>query len=140
MKGGMTCLKPLNWMEAVMLKSGAVAACAVASLVAFGGLAATSTSAEAGWRNGHGYAYGHRYAAPRGHYYRPQRGRNVGLGVAAGLLAVGALAAASSHAYAAPAPAYGYEPVYYAPRCVVRHRTVWDPYHGYVSQPVRVCR
>jgi hypothetical protein len=127
-----------------MLKSGALAACAVASFVACGTLAASSTPAEAGWRRGHAYAPGYRYAGPRA-YHRGYRGRNVGLGIAAGVLAAGALAAAASPAYAAPAygyePAYGYpQPVYYAPRCVVRQRTVWDPYYGYVSQPVRVCR
>ncbi len=70
------------------------------------------------------------------------------------LLAVGAAAGAFNQpAYAYPSygapvyhqPAYyGYgapQPLYYRqPVCRVRYQTVWDPYYGYVQQPVQVCR
>ena len=141
-----------------MFRSSSLAVLAAASLVAFGGVtAATTAPAEAGWRKDH---YGHQsyyQGGQRGYYYKRHNGGNAALGIAAGVLAIGALAAAASPAYSQPSygyepqygyqPSYGYQqqygyaqPVYYAPRCHVRHRTVWDPYYGYVSQPVRVCR
>ena len=132
-----------------MFKSGALTALAAIGVVTLGGMTVTSTPAEAGWRKGYygGPAYGHRAYGGHGGYYRQNRhgGRNAALGIAAGVLAIGALAAASGSAYAAPSysyqQSYGYaQPVYYAPRCHIRHRTVWDPHYGYVSQPVRVCR
>ncbi len=138
-----------------MMRTGSVMALLTATTVAMSGLSISSSSAEAGWRTGYRYApayrHGPRYAYGPRHY---RRGYGPALGVAAGVLAVGALAAAASGpAYAAPVyaqpaysgygyqPSYGYaQPAYYAPVCRIRHRTVWDPYYGYVSQPVRVCR
>jgi hypothetical protein len=130
-----------------MMRSSSMAALAASALVAIGGVSLAPAPAEAGWRTGyrHAPAYRYGYAGPRGYHYRGNRGLNVGLGIAAGALAIGAIAAATSPAYAQPAygyqPTYGYaQPAYYAPRCYIQHRNVWDPYYGYVSQPVRVCR
>lgn len=141
-----------------MMKLGSIAALAATTAVMFGGLSVSApTDAEAGWRHGyrHAPAYRHGYGGPRGYHYGRNRGLNAGLGIAAGALAIGAIAAATSpgygghgyggHGYGASGygyqPSYGYaQPVYYAPRCRIRNQTVWDPYYGYVTQPVRICR
>ncbi len=140
-------------------------ALALGAMMTLGALA-TATPAEAGRKTGfqnskfakYGYAprgyYGPRGYYRSGGYYRGNRGVAAGVGIAAGLLAVGAAAGAFNQpAYAYPSygapvyhqPAYyGYgapQPLYYRqPVCRVRYQTVWDPYYGYVQQPVQVCR
>jgi hypothetical protein len=148
-------------LEVHMTRFKGFAAVMAASALVTAGVMATATPAEAGRKTGYqnsklakyGYAprgyYGGRgyYAGPR--HYRGggyNRGAAVGLGIAAGLLGVGvATGAFGQPAYAEPVyqqPAYGYgQPVYYRqPVCRIRHQTVWDPYYGYVQQPVQVCR
>jgi hypothetical protein len=145
-----------------------LAAALAASGIVAAGLLGSATPAEAGRKTGfqnsklakYGYAprgyYGpHRHYYRSGGYYRGNRGVATGVGIAAGALAIGAIAGALSQpAYAEPVyqqpvygygqPAYGYgyaQPVYYRhPVCRVRYQTVWDPYYGYVQQPVQVCR
>jgi hypothetical protein len=156
-------------LEVHMTRFKGFAAVMAASALVAAGVMATATPAEAGRKTGFQnsklakYGYAPRaYHAPRGYYGAPRghyrsggynRGAAVGLGIAAGLLGVGvATGAFGQPAYAEPVyqqpaygygpPAYGYgQPVYYRqPVCRIRHQTVWDPYYGYVRQPVQVCR
>jgi hypothetical protein len=152
--------------EGFMPRFKGFAAIAAASVLVTAGVMASATPAEAGRKTGFHNSklakYGH--FAPRGHYghrsyghvqqyrhggyHRGNRGIATGVGIAAGALAIGALAGAFSQpAYAEPVyhqqfHGYGYaQPVIYRPPvCRVRYQTVWDPYYGYVQQPVRVCR
>jgi hypothetical protein len=149
-------------LEVHMTRFKGFAAMLAASAIVTAGVMATATPAEAGRKTGfqnsklakygyapRGYYGGHRgyYGGHRGHYRGGyNNGAAVGLGIAAGLLGVGvATGAFGQPAYAEPVyqqPAYGYgQPVYYRqPVCRIRHQTVWDPYYGYVRQPVQVCR
>jgi hypothetical protein len=155
-------------LEVHMTRFKGFAAVMAASAIVTAGVMATATPAEAGRKTGFQNSKLAKYGyAPRGYYggrayhggrgYYGGRGYNngaaVGLGIAAGLLGVGvATGAFGQPAYAEPVyqqpaygygqPAYGYsQPVYYRqPVCRIRHRTVWDPYYGYVQQPVQVCR
>jgi hypothetical protein len=121
-------------------------------LTGLGGMAASTTPAEAGARTGtwryynpaaYRYGYGGRYWGYRHH--------NNGGAVAAGLiggLAVGALAASAAYpsvdygypyGYAAPAGYYPADGYGYGPGCYTVRRRYVDAWGGVVIRQVRVC-
>jgi hypothetical protein len=133
-------------MRNLILKRKGLVLAGVAGLtLATGGLALSTTPAEAGARTGTWKYYnpGYRggYAYRGGYGYRPHYGYRRGYGggaVAAGLatgLALGALGAAAA------APSYGYAPVYggYAPACYWTRQAGYDYWGNYVVRRVQVC-
>jgi hypothetical protein len=135
-------------MRNLILKAKGLALAGVAGLMlATGGIAVSTSPAEAGARTGTwkyynpGYRGGYRgaYGGYRGGYgYRPhygyRRGYNRGGAVAAGVatgLALGALGAAAA------APAYGYYGG--APACYWTRQRGWDAWGNPVVTRVQVC-
>lgn len=137
----------------VTLKTAAVASLIV--LTAFGGMAASTTPAEAGsrtgtWRyyNPTGYGYGHGYGGRYGGWRRHNNGGAVAAGLIGGL-AIGALAASAAYpaygyGYGDPYGSAGYYPAYgsgygYGPACYTVRRRYVDAWGGVVIRRVQVC-
>lgn len=132
-------------MRNLTLKSLALTG-AVGLMLAGGGLAASSSPAEAGastgtWRY-YNPGYGYRYAYPRYGYRRGWNGGAVAAGAAAGLAlgAVGAAAASPYYGGGYYAPVYGgYAAPVYDGDCYWVRRRGWDAWGNPVIRRVQVC-